>query len=206
MVCAFYRGGYRYCFNATPHHCAHYQRCGQGPPQDHPNTTLLGFRVALRRRAGWKIKYDAEDGLRDVLHICQIPGFCVWGWLRARLAKRQALAKQGKAMATLGSGAAVRQRLGQEAWPRGLATGLARGLAKIWIIQYVIVDDGNESKQRLGFALGVGPPAGVAAAGQTTSRRALFEAEAWQNVYKKEASWPKGRLQGLARRLPRARG
>ena len=54
MVCAFYRGGYGYCFNATPHHCAHHQRCGQSPPQGHPNTTLLGFRVALRRRAGLK--------------------------------------------------------------------------------------------------------------------------------------------------------
>ena len=54
MACAFYRGGYRYCFNATPHHCARHQRCGQSPPQGHPNTTLLGFRVALRRRAGLK--------------------------------------------------------------------------------------------------------------------------------------------------------
>ena len=54
MACAVYRGGYRYCFNATPHHCARHQRCGQSPPQGHPNTTLLGFRVALRRRAGLK--------------------------------------------------------------------------------------------------------------------------------------------------------
>ena len=54
MACAFYRGGYGYCFNATPHHCARHQRCGQSPPQGHPNTTLLGFRVALRRRAGFK--------------------------------------------------------------------------------------------------------------------------------------------------------
>ena len=72
MVCAFYRGGYGYCFNATPHHCAHHQRCGQSPPQGHPNTTLLGFRVALRRRAGFKINYQAEGSMRRVLEICNI--------------------------------------------------------------------------------------------------------------------------------------
>ena len=42
------------------------------------------------------------------------PGFCVWGWLHARLAKRRALAKQGKATASSAS-----------VWRSG-----ARGLAK----------------------------------------------------------------------------
>ena len=72
MAYAFYRGGYGYCFNATPHHCARHQRCGQSPPQGHPNTTLLGFRVALRRRAGLKINYPAIDGLQGIPIICNI--------------------------------------------------------------------------------------------------------------------------------------
>ena len=89
MVCAFYRGGYRYCFNATPHHCAHHQRCGQSPPQGHPNTTLLGFRVALRRRAGFKTNYDAHG----VPHICNIMASVLrWG-----IAARKAGRAQGKA-------------------------------------------------------------------------------------------------------------
>ena len=139
MACAFYRGGYRYCFNATPHHCARHQRCGQSPPQGHPNTTLLGFRVALRRRAGLKINDDA------CIYVTSWPRFCVWGWLCARLAKRQALAKtvrlaKGNLSFGLRSGAPVRHSGEQAArqaqvmprhWPRGWPRGwLAKRLCQ----------------------------------------------------------------------------
>ena len=135
MACAFYRGGYRYCFHATPHHCARHQRCGQSPPQGHPNTTLLGFRVALRRRAGLKINDDA------CIYVTSWTRFCVWGWLCARLAKRQALAKtvrlakgscapfwQTGSQAGTSHAKTLAKRLakrlvGQEAgWPRGWLT------------------------------------------------------------------------------------
>ena len=125
MVCAFYRGGYRYCFNATPHHCAHHQRCGQSPPQGHPNTTLLGFRVALRRRAGLKTKYDAEDAMRRapptwVLRL---------GVAVRKAAKMRSASKRNFSLGFASGGRCVPgQQTGRQAWTRD-----AKRLAKIML-------------------------------------------------------------------------
>ena len=191
MVCAFYRGGYRYCFNATPHHCAHHQRCGQSPPQGHPNTTLLGFRVALRRRAGFKtIKFGGTWHHAKKLSAAQkrnmgqqlqkgimlsiarwhalasgTPGPCVsWNsscWMKALL------------------GQLAGQPAGPRSWPKKLA---------------------QEAGQEVGQRLSKGPQD----AGQRLPKRLGKQAgqEAWPRGWPR--GWPRSLAKRLAKRLAKA--